>query len=63
MLVRDIIKYTPEWCLVEIANKYNYYYGKVKNIPEDVLDLKVVYMVPGNADTNGAPNTLLIDAE
>lgn len=63
MKVKDILKFGYLMQVVEIANKTEYYFGKLQDVPEWLAEYDVVYIAAGYADSN--PNTvaLLIDAE
>ena len=60
-LVRDLKKLSYGGQLVEIACPNNYYFGRVRNIPKELLNLEICYICAGKSDTDGTPNTLLVD--
>ena len=49
--------------LIKIANSVNYYFGKMRNIPDDLWEMEIVYIAAGRADSNKKDNVLLIDAK
>ena len=60
-LVRDLKNMSYGGQLVEIAHSKNYYFGKMRNIPKELLNKEIIYIAAGKSDTDGTPNTLLVD--
>lgn len=64
MTVRELKKVLNKNRTVEIATPIYYYYGKAKNINKKILDLDVVYIAAGPADSNyNDKECVLVDAE
>jgi len=62
MIVKEILEKCNDYQKIEIANKENYFFGTVAEVPIELFYYKVDYIASGVSDSTSEANTLLIDA-